>query len=137
MSTLTEDQKDRILHMLGYASWSTLAQSIQLGYPMASQPLFLVYDAFMRISPGGIASVLRDLCQCEACEAQIADARSRMKVESVGNISMRANEADALRRELAYWTKRLADDMGVVQNPYSQMAWTGGLGGGINTRVSG
>lgn len=134
---LTEDQKDRILHYLGYASWATLAQSIQLGYPTASQPLFLVYDAFMRITPGGIASVLRDLCQCEACEAQIGDARSRMKVESVGNITMRGNEADALRRELSYWTKRLADDLGVNVNPYSQMAWTGGMGGGINAKVSG
>ena len=134
--TFTDEQRDRILHFLGYPNWSTLAQSFQLGYPMASQPLFLVYDAFMRIGPGGVASALRDLCQCEGCEAQIGDARSRMKAEAVGNIRLRANEADALRRELQFWTKRLADDLGVVVNPYSQMSWQG-MSPGVSSRVSG
>jgi len=134
--TFSEVERDRILHFLGYPEWKALAQSIQLGYPMASQPLFLVYDAFLRIGAGGVASALRDLCQCEACESQIGDARSRMKAEAVGNIRLRANEADALRRELQFWTKRLADDLGVVVNPYSQMSWQG-MTDGISTRVSG
>lgn len=135
-SPLTEDEKNGIMHFLGYASWSSLAQSIQLGIPMASQPLFLVYDSFVRISPGGIESVRRDLCECQAIEKQLSDARSRMKAVTIGNIGLNPRETFMLRDELRFWTKRLADDLGVVQNPYSQMSYLG-MGGGISGKVSG
>jgi hypothetical protein len=136
MATFTDSERDRILHFLGYPKWTALAQSIQLGYPMASQPLFLVYDAFVRIDSGGVENALRDLCQCESIENQLADARSRFKATSVGNINLNAKETAMLRDELKFWTKRLADDLGVVVNPYSQMAWQG-MQGGISTKVSG
>jgi hypothetical protein len=136
MATFTEQDKDRVLHFLGYPNWIALSQSIMLGYPAASQPLFLVYDAFMRISQGGAESVLVDLCECESIEAQLRDARTRFKARTVGNIDLNMAETSMLRDELKYWTKRLADDLGVVVNPYSQMAWQG-MQGGVSTRVSG
>ncbi len=132
----TDAQKDRILHFLGYPHWTALAQSIQLGYPMASQPLFLVYDAFVRLAPGGATNALRDLCQLEAIECQMADARTRFKASAVGTIKMNAGESRMLRDELEYWTKRLEDDMGIQRNPYSQMAYRG-MGGGVNGKVIG
>jgi len=136
--TLTDSERDRVLHFLGYPSWSKLAASVQLGYPMASQPLFLVYDAIVRITAGGTESVRRDLCECESIEAQLRDARSRFKATSLGEITMNAQEPAMLRKELTYWTRRLADDLGVVANPYSQIEWNGGIsGGGAFGRVSG
>ncbi len=135
-SLLTDQQKTRMLHHLGYPSWELLAQSMQLGFPAASQPLFLVYQAFLMISPGGIENALRDLCQCEAIEEQLGTARERMKATSIGSITLNAKEAQSLRVELQFWTKRLADDLGVNVNPYSQMAWQG-MGGGIGGRTIG
>jgi len=133
---LTDQQKTRMLHFLGYPSWEQLAQSMQLGFPAASQPLFLVYQAFLMISPGGIENALRDLCECESCEAQMGSSRERMKATTIGSISLNARESQMLRSELQYWTKRLADDLGVNVNPYSQMSWQG-MGGGIGGRVVG
>jgi len=136
MATLTDAQKDRICHFLGYPRFSQLAQSIQLGYPAATQPMFLVLDAFHRITPGGVDSILRDLCECESIEAQLSSARGRMKAESVGQVTLNAAETKMLRSELMYWTKRLADDLGVNVNPYSQMSWLG-MQDGVNAKVSG
>lgn len=122
--------------MLGYPSWQSLAQSIQLGYPAASQPLFLVYNSFNRLTPQGEENVRKDLCQCEAVEAQMADARSRMKATKLGELALNPVETTQLRNELTFWTRRLADDLGVVPNPYSQMNYLG-YGGGVNGKVTG
>lgn len=136
--TLTDQERDRVLHFLGYPAWAQLAASIQLGFPMASQPLFLVYNAIIRLTDGGSDSVRRDLCECEAIESQLRDARSRFKATSLGELTLNAAEPAMLRKELAFWTKRLADDLGVNVNPYSQMSFQGGVGGGgVFGKVSG
>jgi hypothetical protein len=132
----TDEQKNRILHFLGYPEWKSLAQSIQLGYPAASQPLFLVYDSFVRIAPAAVPTVLADLCECESIEAQLRDARSRMKALRLGELQTNPQETAMLRKELVFWTRRLADDLGVVANPYSQIEYLG-MGGGMNAKVQG
>lgn len=132
----SDSEKTRVLHFLGYPDWQSLASSIQLGYPASTQPLFLVRDSFQRLSPEGEQAVRRDLCQCEAIEAQLADARSRMRVTKIGEIEVNARESQALRGELTFWTRRLADDLGVFPNPYSQMDYLG-MGGGMNAKVQG
>lgn len=130
----TDDEKTRVLHFLGYPDWQSLASSIQLGYPASTQPLFLVRDSFDRLSPAGENSVRRDLCECEAIEGQLSDARSRMRATQIGEMKLNAQETAQLRGELQFWVKRLADDLGVFVNPYSQMDYLG-MGGGINAKV--
>ncbi len=132
----TLEQRNRILHFLGYPMWKNLAQSIQLGYPAASEPLFLVYDAFIRMNPATIPTVLEDLCQCELVERQLSGARERMKASQLGNLKLNPRESLMLRNELTFWTRRLADDLGVVQNPDSQINYRG-YGGGLNATVTG
>jgi hypothetical protein len=132
----TEQQRNRMLHFLGYPDWQSVAQSIQLGYPAASEPLFLVYDSFFRMNPATIPTVLQDLCECEAVEAQLSDARSRMKAMQLGDLKTNPQETRQLRQELTYWTRRLADDLGVNPNPYSQMNYYG-YGGGVNAKIVG
>lgn len=131
----TDDEKARIKHFLGYPSWSSMAQSIQLGYPAASQPAFLVDDAFHRLMPGGETAVRKDLCECESIEKQLSEARARLKASEVGKVKMNAAEREELRRELVYWVSRLASDLGVVENPYSQFHHIGAGGGSRNARV--
>jgi hypothetical protein len=132
----TDHEKARILHFLGYPSWSNLAASIQLGFPSGSQPLFLVEQAFGRLFPGGEEAVRTDLCQCEEIECQMGDARKRMRATVLGDLKLNMEETKMLRKELTYWATRLADDLGVVPNPYSQAEWLGGVDG-INSRVVG
>lgn len=132
----TDQEKARIKHHLGYPDWTGLSASIQLGFPAGSQPLFLVEQAFNRLTPGGEESTRCDLCNCEEIESQLADARSRFKATQLGELKLNAMEPAALRGELVYWRQKLADDLGVVQNPYSQSAYEG-MPGGINSKVMG
>lgn len=131
----TEHEKARIRHFMGYPSFSALSASIQLGVPAAAQPLFILEDQFARITEEGVQAARIDLCNCEAIEAQLGDARQRMATTSVGNITMNPRETAQLRGELAYWVTRLADDLGSPVNPYSRAEFFGT--GGINGRVQG
>jgi len=132
----TEREKAGILHHLGYPGFSAMAASVQLGFPSASQPLFLVYSSFDRILPESEQQVRRDLCECEAIENQLSDARKRLRASRIGEITLNGSELEQLRGELAFWQKRLADDLSVMPNPYAQMTYEG-LGGGVGGRVVG
>jgi hypothetical protein len=132
----TAEEQTRILHHLGYADWQSMAQSIQLGYPAASQPAFLVRDSFGRFAPPAEGTIRRDLCELESIEAQLSAARQRFSAKTVGEVELNPRETAMLREEYGFWQKRLADDLGVFVNPYSQIG-VNGLGGGLNARVIG
>lgn len=123
--SFSAQEQSRIKRYLSYPDWVALAASIQLGYPAASQPLFLVEDAFRRLTPDGESSVRADLCECESVERQISEARGRLKAVRLGDLELNPNEMKLLRREMLWWVTRLADDLGVVSNPYSQMIYQG------------
>lgn len=131
---LTDDERDGVLRFLGYPNWAALAGSIQLGYPAASQPLYLVFDGFTRIRPESRARLREDLCRCLALEAQIASSAARVKTSKVGEVEMRSDEFEELTKRLDFFTKRLADTLGVVPNQASVMG-SGGMPGGINATV--
>lgn len=131
----TDSEKARIKHFLSYPDWVSLAASIQLGFPAGSQPLFLVEDAFQRLTTDGEGSVRTDLCECEDIERQLRTARSRMKTTQLGNLKLNQQETRMLRGELTYWSLRLASDLGVVSNPYAAFEYNDALGGGMNARV--
>lgn len=134
----TDQEKARILHFLAYPNWQALSQSIQLGYPAASQPLFLVEDSFRRLFPFGEESVRKDLCELESIESQLSSARGRFKATQLGDLKVNAMETEQLQGQLEYWTCRLEDDLGVVRNPYSANSWRGAMQpGGLNARVMG
>lgn len=135
--SFTATEEEKILHHLRYPNWESLAQSISLGYPSSTQPLFLVRDSFRRIALEGQTRVRQCLCECDSIEAQLSSARSRMRVQKVGEIAMNPQEAGMLRTEYVYWQRALADALGVVPNPYSQTEYLGMGGGGLNAKVSG
>ena len=137
MSTepFTREEETEILRFLGYPDWETLAQSIQLGFPAASQPLFLVRDSFQRMAPTARIQIRRDLAELRDIECQMSDARSRFRASSLNGLKVNPREIHALRSEFTFWRRRLADDLGVVPNPYSQIEYAGM--GGINAKVRG
>lgn len=130
----TEQEKGRIRHFLGYPSWSNMAASIQLGFPAGSQALYILEQAFNRLLPDGETAARKDLCNCEEIEAQLADARKRMKADKLGDMTINKTETGQLRHELVFWQRRLADDLGVPFNPYSSMSYEG-MPGSMNARV--
>lgn len=132
----TEHEQARIKHHLGYPDWLMLSNSIQLGFPAGAQPLYLLEQAFQRLTAGGEDSVRRDLCECESIESQQSEARGRMRAVQLGELKVNKDEAAMLRQDLEMWRTRLADDLGVMRNPFSQDA-TNGVPGGINARVIG
>lgn len=136
--SFTDNEKSRVLHFLAYPDWVSLSGSIQLGFPAASQPLFLVEDAFQRLTPGGEESTRKNLCECESIELQMSDARSRLRARKVGNIEMNPDELMMLKQELTFWSIRLADDLGVISDPYAQAAHAGLASiGGVSGRSVG
>lgn len=136
MSTaeFTDDEKTEILRFLGYPDWISLASSIQLGFPAASQPMFLLVDSFNRISPTARARVREDVHELQCIERQMSDARQRMRATKLEGLEFNKTETMQLRQELQYWTMRLEDDFGVKRNPYSTFSM-GGMPGGLNAKV--
>jgi len=132
MAALSSSEQADCLRFLGYANWRNLAQSFQLGYPAPSQPEFLVREAFRRIDDEGLERVRLDLCNLRDIETQLGSARTRMKATRIGELAINPNETAQLRREMKYWTARLADDLGSPANPFSDAE---ALGGGVNARV--
>ncbi len=127
--TLLASERARARHFLGYPSIESVAASMHLGVPAVSQPAFVVDAMFDRISVEGEEAVRRDLCQLEDIEAQLGQARGRMKAKAIGELEINPAEAAQLRGELVFWTRRLADDLGVVPSPYAQMHYMGMPGG--------
>lgn len=135
MSTepFTDEEKNDVMRFLGYPNWTSLSPSIQLGYPAASQPLFLVVDSIARMAVEARPAIRANLCQLRDIEAQLGSARGRMKATRLGEVTMNAAEARQLREEYVFWQKKLADLLGVFVNPVSAIA--GGMPGGLNARV--
>lgn len=131
-----DQEKARIRHFLGYPSWGQLSNAIQLGYPSGGHPLFLLEQSFNRMLPDGEATIRKDLCECESIEEQLSGSRERMQAKSLGKLHLNPAEREDLRKELEFWKKRLADDLGVFPNPSSLME-SQGSAGGINARVQG
>jgi hypothetical protein len=132
MAALSQSEQADALRFLGYANWSSLAQSFQLGFPAPSQPEFLVREAFRRIDEEGLERVRLDLCELRDIECQLHSARRRMKATRIGNLATNPNETMQLRRELRYWVGRLSDDLGAPVNPFASDSV---FAGGINAKV--
>jgi hypothetical protein len=77
-------------------------------------------------------TVRKHISVMDGIEGNLVDAQSRLKVSSVGEISIRANECDALRKEYKFWANKLANILGCPIHPLS---WIAGQGG-INVDVS-
>ena len=134
---LNQTERSRIKHFLEYPDWTSLAYSVQLGFPASSQPMYLLEGAFDRVTNAALESVRKDLCQLESIEHQLGEARSRLSAEQLGNLKVNMNELPMLRRELVWWGLVLANDLGVGPNPFSAMEILGGSSGGRNARVTG
>jgi hypothetical protein len=116
---LTEEEKARVRHHTGYILLDPVP-SITLGVRALGQPQFLVELALNRVPESAVGLIRRYIAELDSIEDQLSDARRRFKAEKLGEITLRADETDMLEREYARWAKRLADDLGIPLNQYSE-----------------
>lgn len=128
-AVLTEDEKARIRHHTGYLNTNPVA-SIQLGVPRASQSMFLVETAMNSIPDTAIGLIRQYVAILDGIEQKLVDAMERFAASKLGEITLRDNETDMLEKEYVRWARRLADDLGVPLNAYSER-FRGGGGGGV------
>lgn len=119
---LTEPQRARIGYHLGYPG-ITQATALALGVPAASHTRFILESALGRLLPDWEPLVLRALEQCECIDAQLVDCRrQRIQVTTVDTITLRGrDELEDLEDQYDLWTDKLADLLGCVKNPFSQL----------------
>ncbi len=138
MSTgaFNDEETTQIMRYLGYPDWSALAQSVQLGYPAASEPMFLAYDSLKRVTPTARAQVRRDVVELQCIEDQLSQARGRLGLSAAEGVKFNHGELRTLRTEYINWKRQLADDLGVPINPYA-LTEAYGFAGGVNGKVIG
>lgn len=119
---LSEDEKSRIMHYLGYPKQSALEQSYATGYAIThAYSQKYLFDAFQRIDAHGEARVREDLQQLACIDQQLIALRANAGVKSAGEVQL---DAEAGRRLLKMdrvdYVRRLCDDLGVELNTRSQ-----------------
>lgn len=124
-AVITEDEKNRIRHHLGYLVTEPAA-AIQLGYPRASQTQFLVEHALNHLPNAAVGQIRNYVSIMDNLENLLVEATTRFAAKRLGDIELRDDETSMLEREYSRWAKRLADDLGVPLNIYSERFRTGG-----------
>ena len=118
--SLTQFERARIRYHLGFPNvgYTTV---LGLGFPAAGQPAFLLEAAMSSLLPEGESTVRYAIKQADCIEAQLAEARARMKAQTAGEVILRATEEVAnLEEQYTYWTDALVDCFGVNKNPFSK-----------------
>ena len=115
---LTDEEKQRVRYFLGYPSVAP-AVGINFGIPKPIQTLFLVEVAMNNLLPVAEDKVRSILNIMDGIECRLVDAQERLAAKSLDNLTMRADETDALEGEYYRWGGRLADTLGVPFYAYS------------------
>jgi len=116
---LSQEERAKVRYHLGFPSIAKRTV-LALGFPSGGHPLFLVENAMTEILPEAEPKLREVLLECDCIEAQMRDARGRMRTASVGQVQLRSTaEIDDLEGRYTYWTDALADMLGVVKNPFS------------------
>jgi hypothetical protein len=127
-------ERAKIRMHLGYPSVSPV-QSIGLGFPAYSQPLWLVEKGMDLLLDEAVPLVRNRVQILDDIERQIDEARTRMRAERVGDITMRADETSALRSEYMHQARQLADILGAPIN-MNASRFAAGFGlAPVNSRV--
>lgn len=138
---LSESEKERVRYHLGYLNVEPPG-SITLGFPSASQALYLVEIALERLIPSTVERVLKIVDHLDCIEMQMMEANKRLKAQQLGELKLRnsndeATEQELLEKEYHRWARRLSDNLGVPLNPFSEKFRRGGGANAVrNVKVS-
>lgn len=128
---LTAGEKQRIRYHLGYPSL-TDAASVAFGVPTMNQTNFLVESALNRLLEESLDQVRQITSIMDGIEGQLVTAQGRLRAEKLEELTLRADECDALESEYRRWGYRMADIIGAPIYPFSMRY----RGGGSNSVTS-
>ena len=132
----SEEEKNRIRHHLGYLVTEPVS-SIQLGFPRASQSMFLVEASMNRVPEAAAGQIRQYVAILDGIEAQLIEGQLYLVASKLGEIDIRPDHLDRLAGEYKRWAQVLADDLGVPLNAYSErFRMSGGGPMPLNMRVS-
>jgi hypothetical protein len=131
----TAEEKVRIRHHMGYLN-VTNAATFSLGIPQAVETQFMVENAFNLVLPEAEGEVRRHVGILNGIEDQMVCNLELLAVTKIGEVGVREDEQDRLKREYLYWQQGLANAMGIVANPFDKRYSSfGGATGGLNVSV--
>jgi len=117
---LSLQERERIRYHLGYLNTAP-GQSIFLGLPAASQPLFILESAMNSILPEAEDTARRAVRELDCIEDQLSQQRGRLGIVTA-ETGIRFDIAGALHEledQYQLWARTLADVFGVPINPFS------------------
>lgn len=123
---LSQAEKARVAYHLGYPAL-TDAASLQYGVPTLNQTNHLVWSALNRILEPMLEQVRSVVSVMDGIEKQLVSAQSRLRAEKLEELTLRADECDALEAEYRRWGYRLSDTIGAPIYPFS-MRYRGSSG---------
>lgn len=117
-AVFSQEEQGRVLHHLGY-SLVDVGSFLAFGTLALTENMFVAVNALQHV-PLSRAGIVRDLLsKLDSLYIKIFGATDFLYAEQVDQIKPNLNITDALRREYEYWSKRMADSLGVDQNSYS------------------
>lgn len=131
MSQLTDDEKVRVRHHLGYLNIQE-AQTFILGIPAGVQTSFIIEGAMNKVLDAALPLVRRLLATLDTIEGQMVDDAELAAVNGIGDIEINQKEQAQLRDQYDYHRRGLGNCFGVVPNPFDTR-FEGGAG--INVPV--
>lgn len=125
MSQLTEDEKVRVRHHLGYLNVQE-ASTFVLGTPAGVETQFIIEGAFNRVLPQAMPKIREVLGNCDKIEEAMMCALGNLDANAVGGIQLnnqgRDNQQEQLHKAYEWHRQALANLLGIVPNPYDKRA---------------
>lgn len=130
----TDAEKGRIRYHLGYPQ-VTSAASLAMGVPVFAQTNFVLEANMPKLLETAVEIVRRIIVVMDNIELKLIDAQDRMAAEKLEDLTMRANETDALEGEYRRWGYRLSDTLASPIYPYARRYQASGGNSVVNVPV--
>lgn len=131
---LSDEEKARVRRALGFVN-VTEASVLAYGAPLNAPLLALVEVRMSQFLPAGEGLLREDLAAFENTRRQLATANTRLKATEITGVKTNPAELEQLKEQLRFWSRQIADQLGVTRQ---WAAWVAGNieeSGGINARV--
>lgn len=133
---LTQDEKVRVRHHLGYLNVEEVA-TFALGVPANVQTQFMIEPAMDKVLVAAEEKLRSLLGQLDAVEFQIFDDTETLVALKVGSIEINPDSFDKVLQRYLFIRSALANVLGIIPNPYDKRFFNEAGGAiGINVAVN-
>lgn len=134
--SLTDEEKAKVRHHLGYANVSEAA-SFQLGIPAAIQTQFMIELAWDKVLPAAENLLKILICRMDDVEREVYSGLDLASLTKTGAIEVNPKRLNELGKHYCLAQQSLSNLVAVPPNPFDARSWIAQSGGGMNVRVMG